>query len=58
MSCKHKQLIRITNNTQKEYYCIAKQKDITESDCRGCMLYNPELSKEIRNIFGGFKNEH
>lgn len=55
MSCKHKQIIRITNNTIPEYYCTAKQKDITERDCMGCMLYNPEIPDIVREIFGGFK---
>ena len=54
MNCKHAKVIRITNNKQ-EYYRIAKQKEVTESDCRGCMLYNPDLPQEIKNIFGGFK---
>lgn len=52
MNCKHKQLIRITNSTQREYYCTAKGKEI--SNCNGCMLYNPDLPQEIKNIFGGF----
>lgn len=56
MNCKHKNLIRITNNSKRDYYCTAKQKEITETDCRGCMLYNPEEISDIaRKIFGGFK---
>ena len=56
MACKHKQVISIVLETnKKEYYCTAKQKEITDYDCRGCMLYNPDLSEEIKNIFGGFK---
>lgn len=55
MNCKHKKIIRLTNNTIPEYFCTAKQKEITDYDCRGCMLYNPDLPEEIKNIFGGFK---
>lgn len=55
MSCKHKQIIRITSNTIPEYYCTAKQKYITERDCRGCMLYNPNIEDVVNQIFGGFK---
>lgn len=54
MNCKNAKVIRITNNKQ-EYYCIAKQKEVTESDCRGCMLYNPDFPDVIKNIFGGFR---
>ena len=54
MTCKHRQVIRITNNKQ-EYYCTAKQKETTDYDCRGCMLYNPDLPDVVKNIFGGFK---
>ena len=56
MSCKHRKIIRMIG-TKKEYFCIAKQKEIKDSDCRGCMLYNPDLPQEIKNIFGGFKHE-
>lgn len=52
MNCKHKQLIRIVDNKQ-EFYCTAKQKEI--SNCNNCMLYNPDLPQEIKNIFGGFR---
>lgn len=56
MVCKHKQVISIVLETnKKEYYCTAKQKEITDYDCRGCMLYNPDMPKEVKNIFGGFK---
>ena len=55
MSCKHKQVISIIlENNKKEYYCTAKQKEIKEFDCKGCMLYNPDLPDVIKNIFGGF----
>lgn len=55
MSCKHKQVVSIILETnKKEYYCTAKQKEITDYDCRGCMLYNPDLPDVIKNIFGGF----
>ena len=54
MTCKHRQVIRIVNN-QKEYFCTAKQKEITDYDCRGYMLYNPDLPDVVKNIFGGFK---
>ena len=58
MSCKHKQVIRIVNNKQ-EYYCTAKQKEITEHDCKGCMLYNEKLDDDLQGLvnlfFGGFK---
>lgn len=58
MSCKHKQVVSIVlENNKREYYCTAKQKEIKESDCRGCMLYNPDLPDVVKNIFGGFKNE-
>ena len=50
MNCKHAQVIRITNNKQ-EYYYIAKQKELSESDCIGCMLYNPDLPNVVKNIF-------
>ena len=33
MSCKHKQVIRIVNNTEREYYCTAKQKEMCEEYC-------------------------
>ena len=53
MVCKHKQVISIVlENNKKEYYCTAKQKEITESDCSGCMLYNPDLPDIVKNIFG------
>lgn len=56
MNCKHKNLIRITSNNKRDYYCTAKQKEITETDCKGCMLYNPEEITDIaRKMFGGFK---
>ena len=54
MACKHRQVIRITNNKQ-EYYCTAKQKETTDYDCRGCMLYNSDLPDVVKNIFGGFR---
>lgn len=58
MNCKHKQIIRITNNTNIEYYCTAKQKEITESNCRGCMLYNPEEISDIaKKYLEGLNNE-
>lgn len=55
MNCKHNKVIRIVNNKQ-QYYCTAKQKEITNYDCKGCMLYNPDLPDEVKNIFGGFNN--
>lgn len=55
MNCKHKNLIRITSNTKRDYYCTAKQKEIVERDCRGCMLYNPDVDDIVKNIFGGFR---
>ena len=55
MNCKHNKVIRIVNNKQ-QYYCTAKQKKITSYDCKGCMLYNPDLPDEVKNIFGGFNN--
>ena len=55
MNCKHKKIIRIIDNNRAEFYCSAKGKEIKDSDCRGCMLYNPDLPQEIKNIFGGFK---
>ena len=58
MSCKHRQVIRITNN-KNEYYCTAKQKEITDYDCRGCMLYRENLDENLQGLvdlfFGGFK---
>lgn len=56
MNCKHKNLIRIISNNKRDYYCTAKQKEITETDCKGCMLHNPEEIVDItRKMFGGFK---
>lgn len=56
MACKHKQVINIVlENNKREYYCTAKQKEIKESDCSGCMLYNPDLPDVVKNIFGGFR---
>ena len=56
MDCKHKQVISIVlKNNEKEYYCTAKQKEIKESDCKDCMLYNPDLPDVVKNIFGGFR---
>ena len=55
MNCKHNKVIRIVDNKQ-QYYCTAKQKEITSYDCKGCMLYNPDLPDEVKNIFGGFNN--
>ena len=49
MNCKHKNLIRTTSNTKRDYYCTAKQKEITEKDCKGCMLYNPEEMEGLNN---------
>ena len=57
MNCKHKKIIRIIDNNRAEFYCSAKGKEIKDSDCRGCMLYNPDLPEQIKNIFGGFKHE-
>ena len=54
MSCKHKQVIRISNNSISEYYCAAKQKEIADYDCKGCMLYNPNAEDIINKLFGGF----
>lgn len=56
MICKHKQIIRIINNTIAEYYCTAKQKEIKDYDCKGCMLYNPNTEEIINKLLGGFKN--
>ena len=57
MSCKHKQIIRMIG-TKKEYYCTAKQKEITDYDCRGCMLYREKLDENLQGLvdlfFGGF----
>ena len=55
MNCKHAQVIRITNNTNIEYFCTAKQKEVSERDCRDCMLYNQDLPDVVKNIFGGFR---
>lgn len=58
MACKHRQVIRITNNKQ-EYYCTAKQKEIKDYDCRGCMLYREKLDENLQGLinlfFGGFR---
>lgn len=56
MSCKHKQVIRLTNNTNTEYYCTAKQKEIKEWECRGCTLKLKENPYQdfIDLLFGGF----
>lgn len=56
MACKHKQVIRITNN-KREYYCIAKQKEIKERECEGCLLKLEENPYQdfINMLFGGFK---
>ena len=47
MSCKHKQVIRISNNSVSEYYCTAKQKEITGYDCKNCMLILSDLPKRF-----------
>ena len=47
MKCKHRQLIRITNN-KKEYYCLGKGKEIKDFECNSCMLYLPDFN----NLFG------
>lgn len=47
MNCKHKSVIRIYKNGNKDFYCIAKQKEITENDCKGCMLRLPDLPERI-----------
>ena len=58
MSCKHKQVISIVLETnKKEYYCTAKQKEITDYDCRGCMLHREKLDENLQDLvdlfFGG-----
>lgn len=59
MNCKHKKIIRLTNNTIPEYFCTAKQKEITDYNCRGCMLYRENLDDNLQGLvdlfFGGFK---
>lgn len=47
MNCKHSDTIAISENG-KEYYCKAKQKRITEYDCRNCMLRLPNLPERFR----------
>lgn len=56
MSCKHKQVIRISNNSISEYYCTAKQKEIKEWECKNCPLKLEENPYQdlIDLIFGGF----
>ena len=55
MACKHKQVIRIVNNKQ-EYYCMAKEKEISDYDCRGYPLYiDGDMQNLINLFFGGFK---
>ncbi len=56
MSCKHRQVIRITNNKQ-EYYCTAKQREIKEWECENCLLKLEENPYEdlIDLFLGGFK---
>ena len=60
MACKHKQVVSIVlENNKKEYYCTAKQKEITDYDCRGCMLYREKLDDNLQGLvdlfFGGFE---
>ena len=59
MACKHKQVISIVlENNKREYYCTAKQKEITDYDCRGCMLYREKLDENLKGLvdlfFEGF----
>lgn len=59
MACKHKQVVSIVlENNKKEYYCTAKQKEIKDHDCRGCMLYRENLDDNLQGLvdlfFGGF----
>ena len=56
MACKHRQVIRITNNKQ-EYYCTAKQREIKEWECNNCLLKLEENPYEdlIDLFLGGFK---
>lgn len=56
MSCKHKQVIRISNSSTSEYYCTAKQKEIKEWECKNCPLKLEENPYQdlIDLIFGGF----
>lgn len=57
MNCKHKKIIRLTNNTIPEYFCTAKQKEIKEWECENCLLKLEENPYQdfINMLFGGFK---
>ena len=54
MACKHKSVIRIVNS-KKEYYCIARQKEISEWECERCPLKLETNSHQglIDLFFGG-----
>lgn len=56
MACKHRQVIRITNNKQ-ECFCTAKEKEIKEWECESCLLKLEENPYQdlINLFFGGFK---
>lgn len=54
MNCKHSDVIRIVNNTKKEYYCKLKDKEITEWECRECMMRLPNLNQDFKELFKGF----
>lgn len=54
MTCKHKQVIRMIG-TKQEYYCMAKEKEISDYDCRSCPLYiDGDMQNLIDLFFGGF----
>ena len=53
MGCKHKETIRVVNNKQ-EFYCKAFDKEISEYDCRNCLMKveDNNLNDLFNQIFG------
>lgn len=52
MNCKHKKIETYVNTTINVMYCKAKGKEITEYDCKNCMLRLPDLPEGFEKLFG------
>lgn len=52
INCKHK---IIEGNTTKYLFCRAKNKTISDYECKACPLTLPDLPQGFEILFGGLK---
>lgn len=56
MNCNH---ATVKGNTTKYFWCSAKEKSISEYECKDCLLKIPGARIDIiENLFGSLRNGH